>query len=192
MTTILLTASRALLDTEESKQWYEFELRQIYLTPDEITVITGDASSDEFALQVLRASLDRFRFKVYNLQGGIYARAWRGPTLAEWKGTWMSDGLAAIPPKRLPLVRNEAMVNACPADTICHAFVAPWSRTHGTEHTLGLAARRGLQGNKCKLCRNGMTTPAQALRYICRWYLETTGQRPSAENSLTTTPKEDE
>jgi hypothetical protein len=44
----------------------------------------------------------------------------------------------------------------------------------------------------CKLCRNGMTTPAQALRYICRWYLETTGQRPSAENSLTTTPKEDE
>jgi hypothetical protein len=190
MTTILLTASRALLDTEESKQWFRAKVQEVITAP--VSIITGDAKSDRFAMESLSGKIDGL---VYCLDG--FARTgylncfntWVHKSMRQWIS---SEDLRATNSKRLPLNRNAAMVNVCPADTICHAFVAPWSRTHGTEHTLGLAARRGLQGNKCKLCRNGMTTPAQALRYICRWYLETTGQRPSAENSLTTTPKEDE
>lgn len=147
MTTILLTASRALLDTEYSRQWYAEEL---WAMANELTLpthgISGDASSDKMARKLLVTHRRFARWWMYQLDGTIH-KWWRSELVMNpCTDRWIPEtARRSFSPKRLPLVRNEAMVNACSTDTICHAFIAPWSKTSGTQHTLGLAARRGLQ-----------------------------------------------
>lgn len=72
---------------------------------------------------------------------------------------WTSpEHLAAHPEWRWPLVRNQAMVDALVievemgAEVLCVGLGAPWSKRHGTEHTVRLARASRRMRVEYRLC----------------------------------------
>jgi hypothetical protein len=140
---LLVTGARELARTHARTAW------GVAAVGDAITalrrdalVMTGDATGpDTWARsEAALAALERW---VYALDGWIYANG-------EPRCHWTAVTGAGRSPRRWPLYRNERMVAEAhgfagrgDAVTVL-ALVAPWSRTRGTMHTVGLAHRAGI------------------------------------------------
>jgi len=146
---ILVTGSRALADTPSAAEWCQGILADTIgaLPPGSIVVHGFADGPDTWAWEACARFGVRQRayYATGRLEDGVPARegASREIAVSRWIG-WTS--LDAIPLRRRPLERNRAMVSWCAAqpDARCLALVAPWSRTHGTEHTAGLARKAGI------------------------------------------------
>lgn len=141
---LLVTGSRALADRPESREWGRDVVRDaLAVLPTDALVVTGDAEGpDAWALAEGAASGRIVR--VYVVNGSLTLFGGAG---AETLPNWDTNGAAArLPWSRRPLARNAAMVRWCAAqpDARCLALLAPWARTHGTAHTIGLARRAGI------------------------------------------------
>lgn len=143
MNILLVTGSRTLARRPE---WLElthcFEAQLAPLIELADLVVAGDATGpDEWALSLARnASRDyeRWRTDGFVTQSARPHAVWRWHEGAKF-GTFE------------PLARNAAMVQRCGecasnsvCSVLCVGFVDPQSRTHGTDHTLGLARRAGI------------------------------------------------
>lgn len=145
MNYILLTQSRALVDGGTS--WLRAKLHSLYYSQQqEFVVITGDASSDQIAIESLESAAVDYRYKMFGLGGRIKAVQRINGVVTTYWSRWMSaDEVKSISPKRIPLVRNQHMVDHCPVSAKCYGYIAKWSRTLGTQHTLRLARERGME-----------------------------------------------
>lgn len=143
---LLVTGSRALArnrgGTKKSVAWAYDRCGEAIVgenRPD--LVVAGDAEGpDTIACTVAGTVRPRILWRVFALDGWLYhcdvgLRRWRNvPGPATW-----------------PLSRNMAMVAAVvkARDAGWHVrvlgLVAPWSRTRGSDHTLGVAKRAGLE-----------------------------------------------
>lgn len=152
MKTILHTASRALLKahggTEKSEQWFLQTITDNLTNFENITLYTGDATSDQFCLDFIRRHFKNYVYFMYKLDGSVECVGYNHPVTMACTLYWMkTEDIAKIKdkePGRVPLYRNIALVNACPIDTLCLGYIAPWSKTNGTTHTVKQAIKRHL------------------------------------------------
>ena len=142
---LLVTGSRALSDTPQAEAWARAELAK-HISDDLVTVVSGDARGpDEWVHQLARGMWHAR----WTLGGSVDAIL-----LNEWwsEARWLPLGTPAPHTneawKARALARNKAMVEHTArydhSTVKVVALKAPWSRTDGTGHTAGLAARHGL------------------------------------------------
>lgn len=139
---LLVTGSRSLADTPAAERWARGELGRVMAAELSLTrLVVGDAYgpdawAKEIALDTAGAIMD-----VWFAIGPRWVFDTDPPTRT-W---WNADGR----PRVDPFGRNRAMVAHVAAtyprpDVRVLALFAPWSRTHGTGHTVVLARRAGL------------------------------------------------
>ena len=144
MTTLLVCGSRAL---GAHTRWVEAQVLRALadvwsLGP--VTVVTGDARGPDEDAHRMAGKLLAIRYR-FTLAGVIEGEVLDRRHWARWLPSTPPDDW--YEPTRRPLVRNAAMVQwvaSQPGERRCLALVAPWSVTHGTEHTAALAERAGI------------------------------------------------
>lgn len=138
---LLVTISRALCDTDRSSDWMwdTLQWRIKEFCPD-ILIDGGAEKGDRDATEI--GSALGIRCYEYRTDGWIWIPDGRGSYLkvSRW---WASSGSVH------PLERNRFMVSHCVRfresgwNVHVLGLVAPWSKTHGTDHTLSQARHSG-------------------------------------------------
>lgn len=143
----IFTSSSVLLNTDSSKQWLDEQLFKLGETVNiSETGISGDSVADRYIRSFLTVCHRFNSWWVYDLDGKIWKWSRSRVTISPCTDFWiLPSDRRVISPKRLPFCCSEAMINQAPSYAICHAFIAPWSKTHGPEFTLELAERKGLK-----------------------------------------------
>jgi hypothetical protein len=153
---LVVTGSRVLADTPDAEAWARGVLGEVTaaLPPVAVLYAGGAAGPDTWAadlarergLSVIEYRLDGNRWTLSRLSRAVRPYApW-----CEWEGVRARPG-----DRRWPLERNRVMIDHAAllartaAVNLRHAvrvlaLVAPWSRTHGTQHTVRLARAAGL------------------------------------------------
>jgi hypothetical protein len=150
---LLVTGARALADTAAAAIWAQDAIDEALAgMPRHGLLVTGDAAGpDRWALDVAGEPFDNDLSRSWErwgldgeVRGGL---VYGSELLARWIAAY---ALAHVERCRVPLVRNGAMVGCVAARAgrgarvVVLGLVAPWARTRGTAHTLGLARRAGL------------------------------------------------
>ncbi len=142
---LLVTGSRALCDTEAAEAWAIDVIESAICREGPLVgVVTGDARGPD-AWAIESATMREQPWTRYDLDGLLTRCA--GP-----RQPWALLGTRErTSPRRWPLVRNEAMVAAVAAAVASGRYTAralalraPWARTNGTAHTIGLCRRAGI------------------------------------------------
>ena len=140
---LLVTGSRALDDHVQALHW---EREQVSARADSFRptlVVTGDARGPDESARV-HAKRRGLPLECWSLSGWV--AAWG----AGRDRRWWPESEPPLTPRHWPLERNRRMVAhvaelAKTAEaTLVLALYAPWSRTQGTAHTVGLARAAGL------------------------------------------------
>ncbi len=137
---LLVTGSRALDDTRDASVWARAIVRFVIDQGFCWLVVAGDARGpDDHAIACARS--DGAPFERWCLDGFVRGSGER---------RWWPEGEPRRPAKLWPLERNRRMVEAFAerakdADRVL-ALYAPWARTQGTAHTVGLPRAPGLRG----------------------------------------------
>ena len=154
-TVLLITGSRSLGADPAAMRWVRATLLRRFADAVErgrLVLVAGDAPGVDTAAELLACGLldagCDVRRVIFCLDGFI--RFSDGLLNRNWTG--ISPPASGTPEgRRWPLVRNEAMVKAVTrrglADLAvmeCLALIDPASKTHGTEHTAGMAERGGI------------------------------------------------
>lgn len=150
---LLVTGSRALCEshggTWRSFEWFREELRKrIVLSayPPDLVVNGGANGPDAVSTTLAMAVRPRIAVREFELDGWIYRSDITGDELSREQRWRDADGHAGS-----PLERNRLMVAHCVRaredgwQVHVLALIAPWAKTHGTDHTIGLAKRAGLE-----------------------------------------------
>jgi hypothetical protein len=150
---LLVTGSRSLCETHggtcQSFEWFREELRKRIVLSEHPPnlVLNGRADGpDAVSTTLAMAVRPRIAVREFRLCGWIYRSDSTGDALSRGQRWRDADGPAVS-----PLERNRVMVAHCAwaRDNMrwqvrVLGLVAPWSRTHGSDHTLGLAKRAEL------------------------------------------------
>ena len=140
-TYLLVTVSRALHDTEQARTWMTNTLQICIGGIAPRTVWNGGAEKGDRDASLIAHKLGAWVYE-YRTDGNVYTLDHdnRFHLQARW---WGSEGSVH------PLERNRFMVRRCVEGrdagmTIRFlGLVAPWSKTHGTDHTLSQARHWG-------------------------------------------------
>lgn len=136
---LLVSGSRVITETAAATDWAIARLRHHVDAFSPTYVVHGGAAGVDTLADMLAAELGLVRVR-YDLDGSVYRNDVRVKS-------WLL-GTGEYDPKRYPLERNLAMVNAVRRvtafPTMCLALVAPWSRTAGSKYTAGRAKAVGI------------------------------------------------
>jgi hypothetical protein len=143
MNVLLVTGSRSLDRTEIPVRHFD-EIMLPFFEGMHLLVV-GDADGpDHWALST--ALSQKRRVECWELNGSVYGMG----ALAHQRRWLTEDVERRYGTKPRPLIRNAEMVLSCATlmrdghNVVCVGFVDPASKTHGTDHTLGLARRAGI------------------------------------------------
>ena len=141
---LVVTASRVLCDTQAARSWLYAQCVAAIeeAEPRPGLVVNGGAKSDRVATDV--ASRNNIDWREFRLDGWTY-----GPELSDVAQIyrWRHGG----GPESNPLNRNARMIECVGAvsrerwSIEVLALVAPWAKTHGTDHTATLARKAGFK-----------------------------------------------
>lgn len=139
---LLVTGSRALVDSEYESDAVNVIRALVFALSDGALVVAGDAiGPDAWALDDAASSLLSLDPRCYSCDGRVYLDRKRTKPWRRWS-----------PTPAHPLVRNAAMVrevaeHARDADARVRvlALEAAWSETKGTAHTVRLARQEGFE-----------------------------------------------
>jgi len=147
---LLVTGSRALSDTARALRWTRAAILRAVADcmerTDRVRVVTGDADGADVEAEAIASGLNsgfgEVTYSLFRLDGVVIHE---DRPNERWPGE-EAPAHGSAERKRWPLKRNAAMVARVaksPRVTVL-ALKAPWSKTDGTGHTVGLAARAGL------------------------------------------------
>jgi len=143
---LVVSGSRSLVDTPAAEEWARGVLGDIVSAlPEGSAVVAGDARGPDAWALAIAASVPRIIHCVcYALDGSRYVNG-------EFSNTWArANDQRANDRKTWPLVRNTRMcldagVRLREGIIIAAAgFVAPWSKTRGTMHTVNRLRAEGI------------------------------------------------
>lgn len=134
-----LTASRG--GSYESEAWVYARLRESITGDRPDLIISGDAEPvDRSAFRIADIARPVINWRMFGLNGYLYHCGYAFRRWRELPG-----------PVTSPLARNIAMIAAAKKCLDAGwrvkgiALVAPWTRTNGTLHTVGLAKKSGIE-----------------------------------------------
>ena len=143
---LLVTGSRALADTGASEEWARSTLVEAmaFLRDGQDTLVHGGATGpDTWAWEIAQGR--EHAVEAFYPDGRLRISYPAGSEHDDQHGTW-----GRLDRTRSPLARNAHMIEVLSllrereCEVLVAGLVAPWSRTHGTEHTLRLARKAKL------------------------------------------------
>jgi hypothetical protein len=147
---LLVTGSRALVDSEYESDAVNVIRALVFALPSLAFVVAGDATGpDAWAIDAATSSLLSLEPRCYSCDGRVYLDRKRTKPRRRWS-----------PTPAHPLVRNAAMVREVAEharDTGARvrvlALEAAWSETKGTTHTVRLAEEAGFEVTRVTFAR---------------------------------------